>query len=1020
MKKKGDLHMSKKSLRAVSGLTLAVALVQTVQPVLADETANSNSVVVKSEKLDAVAKEAAGLGFTTTTTKETRVAKTREEFKKLQAEAKAELDALASTIQRNVDADKQHKVKVKEAVDKVKDEEETIKAQYPLLAEKDGVRVYGKFNEAKKGSQAYYENIHAFTDREDITPIKDGIYVRQDSELTAEDGSTIHTPLDYYRRTFLGEEGKSPVGTKIKVSHVGDTLDGKRVDAHVEVVALSTYFSSADGFKKFLDSKGSAGVTLDDYNTNVTSGRGFTQSAVSLDKESGILYIYAFDAGGHTYKITYKTEDGVTINPMSALVNVDIDYGQGIAVSEKNLITGILSPESELTTGDIRDTMGAGPYKKAQYDAKYIGADNDKSIPKGSGVFITIGGEFEYSHFNASTGANGFNLVEHTERRNRSGKDISMMAGLLAKDVKVKLHTPEIPTAPAIEKDFELKEIEVSLKEETTVEPTTTTTTTEAPKPETPVEKPTETTTTTEAPTPENPVVEVKPTETTTTTEAPKPETPVEKPTETTTTTEAPKPEEPVEKPTETTTTTEAPKPETPVEVEKPTTTTEAPKPETPKPVEPITTYVDENGKQLLPPEKGEKDKKDIPGYKFVETKKKENGDTEHVYKKVSNITTYVDESGKELLPKEDGIVDKKDIPAYEYVRTNKKDNGDVEHVYRQVKNVTTYVDVNGKVLLPPKEGIHEKETIDGYEFVRTDKKENGDVEHVYRKTITTTYVDENGKSLLPPEKGEKDKKDIPGYKFIETKKKENGDTEHVYKKNSNITTYVDENGKELLPKEDGIVDKKEIPGYEFVETKKKENGDVEHVYKKVSKITTYVDENGKSLLPPEEGEKDKKDIPGYKFVETKKKENGDIEHIYKKVSKITTYVDENGKELLPPEEGEKDKKDIPGYEFVETKKKENGDIEHVYKKVSKITTYVDENGKELLKPKEGTHDKEVIDGYEFVRTVNKPNGDIEHVYKKKSTEKKLPATGGGIAGAIAALAGLTGVGAYFSKKKKR
>ena len=632
MKKKGDLHMSKKSLRAVSGLTLAVALVQTVHPVLADETANSNSVVVKSEKLDAVAKEAAGLGFTTTTTKETRVAKTREEFERLKSEAKAELDTLASTIQRNVDADKQHKVKVKEAVDKVKDEEETIKAQYPLLAEKDGVRVYGKFNEAKKGSQAYYENIHAFTDREDITPLKDGLYVRQDSEITAEEGSTIHTPLDYYRRTFLGEEGKSPVGTKIKVSHVGDTLDGKRVDAHVEVVALSTYFSSADGFKKFLDSKGSAGVTLDDYNTNVTSGRGFTQSAVSLDKESGILYIYAFDTGGHTYKITYKTEDGVTINPMSALVNVDIDYGQGIAVSEKNLITGILSPESELTTGDIRDTMGAGPYKKAQYDAKYIGVDNDKSIPKGSGVFITIGGEFEYSHFNASTGANGFNLVEHTERRNRSGKDISMMAGLLAKDVKVKLHTPEIPTAPAIEKDFELKEIEVTLKEETTEAPTTTT----------------------------------------------------EAPTTTTTTTEAPKPETPVEKPTETTTTTEAPKPETPVEVEKPTTTTEAPKPETPKPVEPITTYVDENGKSLLPPEEGEKEKKDIPGYKFVETKKKENGDIEHVYKKVSKITTYVDENGKELLKPKEGTHDKEVIDGYEFVKTNIKENGDIEHIYKK------------------------------------------------------------------------------------------------------------------------------------------------------------------------------------------------------------------------------------------------------------------------------------------------------------------------------------------------
>ena len=691
--------MSKKSLRAISGATLAVALVQSVNPVLADESANSNSVVVKSEKLDAAAKEAADLGFTTTTSKETRVARTREEFERLQSEAKAELDALASTIQRNVDADKQHKVKVKEAVDKVKDEEETIKAQYPLLAEKDGVRVYGKFNEAKKGSQAYYENIHAFTDREDITPLKDGLYVRQDSEITAEEGSTIHTPLDYYRRTFLGEEGKSPVGTKIKVSHVGDTLDGKRVDAHIELVAFGNDFTSEDGFKNFLDSKGDAGVTLDD-NKGIKSGQGYTQAGVNLDKESGILYFHAFDSGGYTYKITYKTEDGNIINPMSALVNIDIDYNQGVAISENNLITGILSPESKLTSGNIYDILGTS-YKNAQYDTNRLVADYDKSIPEGSGIFIAKGGEFEYSHFFASDTGTGFSKEDYTNKRMTGGESISITAGLFSKDVKVNLHTPEIPTAPAIEKEFELKEIEVSLEQQ------------------------------------------------------------------------------------------------------------------------PTTTYVDENGKQLLPPEKGEKDKKDIPGYKFVETKKKENGDIEHVYKKISNITTYVDENGKELLPKEDGIVEKKEIPAYEYVRTNKKENGDVEHVYRQVKNATTYVDVNGKVLLPPKEGIHEKETIAGYEFVRTDKKPNGDVEHVYKQVAT-------------------------------------------------ITTYVDESGNELLPK------------------------------------------------------------------------------------------------------------------------------------------------------KEGAHDKEVIDGYEFVRTVNKPNGDIEHVYKKKAVEKKLPATSVGIAGAVATLAGLTGVGAYFGSRKRK
>lgn len=665
--------------------TVLVALSQ-ISPAFADEVAaKKNTVDVKSEQLDAVLKEAAENGFTITTTKEKRVAKTQEEFEKLQSEAKADLDAIAAKIKKNVDADKQHKTKVKEAVDKVKNEEEEIKAKYPLIAEKDGVRVYGKFNEEKKGSQAYYENIHAFTDRDDITPIKDGIYVRQDSELTAEDGTKISKPSDTLGYTFLGEEGKLPIGSKVKVSHVADTLDGRRVDAHLELVKFGNRFTSEDGFKKFIDSKGETGATLDD-NAGVTSGKGYTQAAITLDKESGILYFYAFDSGGYTYKITYKTEDGSTINPMSALVNVDIDYNQGIATSEKNLITGILSPESELTSGDIYDTVG-NSYKNAQYDHKGIVADYDKSIPQGSGIFITSGGEFEYSHFLASDNATPADNVEYTNNRMKLNESVSIAAGLFSKDVKVNLHTPEIPTAPAIEKEFEAKEIEVTLEQQ------------------------------------------------------------------------------------------------------------------------PTTTYVDENGKQLLPPEKGEKDKKDIPGYKFVETKKKENGDIEHVYKKIANITTYVDENGKVLLPPKGGIHEKETINGYEFVKTNNKENGDVEHVYRQIKHITTYVDASGKELLPQKEGIHEKETINGYEFVKTNNKENGDVEHVYRQVKNiTTYVDVNGKVLLPPKEGIHEKETIDGYEFVKTNNKENGDVEHIYKQ---VETPTPETPTKETPTTSVVVEKK-------------------------------------------------------------------------------------------------------------------------------------------------------------------------------------------------------------------
>jgi surface repeat SSSPR-51 protein len=702
--------------------TVLVALSQ-ISPAFADEVAKSNSVVVKSEKLDAVVKEASNLGFNTTTTKEKRVAKTQEEFEKLQAEAKAELDELASKIQKNVDVDKQHTAKVKEAVEKVKDEEDEIKAKYPLLADKDGVRVYGKFNEDKKGSQAYYEDIHVFTDDESITPLKGVLATNDDTEFKNLEGTNRETSIGKEAYHPLGNVDSSPVGSKVKVTHIGDTLDGRRVDAIVTVKNfdfrsdnISLLKQALDSINKPYDNEGY--ITLTKWINDST--------------KNGELGVYSTMTKGLDLEFELVDENGNPINPVFALTHTDIDYGQGISVQSEGKILDLV-PKNTLrkhayevngrTYTDMYSDMGEGINIDDANDT--IATLDAASIPEGSFVTVIKGSKFTWRHNtwrstydngnpNLATGkAHDDFVLSETLKDKTVGY---MYADIFGRGGKVNLHTLEIPTAPAIEKDFELKEIEVSLEQQ------------------------------------------------------------------------------------------------------------------------PTTTYVDENGKQLLPPEKGEKDKKDIPGYKFVETKKKENGDIEHVYKKTSNITTYVeDKTGKELSPKDEGILEKKDIPEYEYVRT--------------------------------------------------DKKENGDVEHVYRKSVTTTYVDENGNKLLPPEKGEKDKKDIPGYKFIETKKKENGDIEHVYKKVSKITTYVDESGKELLPKKEGIHEKEVINGYEFVKTNNKENGDVEHVYKQVSKITTYVDESGKELLPKKEGIHEKETINGYEFVKTVTKENGDVEHVYKKVA---------------------------------------------------------------------------------------------------------------------------------------
>ena len=218
------------------------------------------------------------------------------------------------------------------------------------------------------------------------------------------------------------------------------------------------------------------------------------------------------------------------------------------------------------------------------------------------------------------------------------------------------------------------------------------------------------------------------------------------------------------------------------------------------------TFHKDKDGNEIpkVPTEKGEKPKKDgIPGYRFVETKKLPNGDTEHVYEKVKtffkdkegNLIT-VDKDNKPVESTEEGEKPKKDIPGYRIVETKKLPNGDVEHVYEKVN--TFHKDKEGKEIpgYPVEKGDQPKKDIPGYRFVETKKLPNGDVEHVYEKVTpptpvvekTTSWVDENGNPIKPSEKGTKDPGSIPGYKLVRTYVDANGNVRHIFRKVTPVT----------------------------------------------------------------------------------------------------------------------------------------------------------------------------------------------------------------------------------------
>ena len=119
-----------------------------------------------------------------------------------------------------------------------------------------------------------------------------------------------------------------------------------------------------------------------------------------------------------------------------------------------------------------------------------------------------------------------------------------------------------------------------------------------------------------------------------------------------------------------------------------------------------VTTYVDETGKEINPSDKGTKDKKEISGYTFKQTKKDKDGNTTHVYTKKSSSTP---DSPKPSIPS------------------------------NEESKSTIWKDTEGNVLKPQEDGTKDKGTFTGYEYVKTILVGNVTT-HIFKKVITPSH----------------------------------------------------------------------------------------------------------------------------------------------------------------------------------------------------------------------------------------------------------------------------------------
>lgn len=712
-----------KQLVSVMMLGLAVSpIVLQSSKVFADDQTKTESVATDSSKqLSDLIEKAKGLGVEikqsekkTFQSKAELDAFVKDQIAKLnQAISEAEksksenaqIDAVNKKAQTDYDAaykkyqaDKaEYDKKLKsytEGLAKFQKDQQDLTKRNDILANQDGIVVYGKYDEANKGSVKYYGQIGVglsdYNKYPNLSFVKDGDYIgyHDDSVITdVKVKKAVYNKETSGDRTWINANDYAK-GDSFKLTNVATTTDGAKLDMIV---------TFKEDFKPILTEPGINDQTFGNFSFHKYSPEG---GAITVDARNS-----------DNIDLDFKFVDQKTGKPVELLtanIESDLDNYQSSLLEYSTIKSAI----SLIPQGSDSELRGGAVVSKFN-----DGVDDANAIPKGSFVSIGIGDTIHHQ-FRPNTTLDRARLANHllvTWNQSKAARDIEIYkkAGytyqLFGKSASVNLNV---------------------FKEKKPVEP-------KEP------EKPRLTNAASKTPSveiSEAVLVITKHFDIVTGKELTKEE-------------EGTKPKrqfdgyEFVETKTKDGNTLHFYKPidKTPI------------KPKEDKKV--YTRHYDKStGKELVPQEDGTKPKREFDGYKFVETKTKD-GDTEHYYEPIKKTyTKFIDKAtGKELLPQEDGNNPKKDIPGYRFVET-KDEDGNTIHYYEKV--ITKHLDIDtGKEIAEQEDGQKPKKNIDGYEFVET-KDDNGNTLHYYRKVKKETPKKSEPKKEEP--KKEEPKKSEP------------------------------------------------------------------------------------------------------------------------------------------------------------------------------------------------------------------------------------------------------------------
>ena len=246
-------------------------------------------------------------------------------------------------------------------------------AKKGVKAEKPHIKVYGDYDNSKRGSVGYYSNLTAsFEGIDGLTAVKDYIGLHSDTTISGSRAGLLGKNPEYFAEIVNPKAGDS-----FTLHNVAESKDGKKISAKFTFNSAEAYF--------------------------VKDGKPLSDTRIYVRKDNGsgsINFVYGnliqFDT---KVDLFYEKTNKPAVTAIASTFN-DIDWGQELRFTYQDGSEGIvLNPNGS----DVKKiTRGGKEYFKGEHKSAsgkyYENVGDESDIPLGSLLSVGYGSSFNFAY----------------------------------------------------------------------------------------------------------------------------------------------------------------------------------------------------------------------------------------------------------------------------------------------------------------------------------------------------------------------------------------------------------------------------------------------------------------------------------------------------------------------------------------------------------------------------------------------------------------------------------------------